>query len=92
MLNLTGRAVTRRVVFLAAAVGATEEYLGQRKVIVEETGLGLVNFLRNPEGYSSLADKVAGGVRRELEIIRKVDKKELVKGTATRVAKKIAGI
>lgn len=90
-LNLTGRAISRRIIALAAAAGVTEEYLAQRKGIVEVSEIGWVSFLRNPDD-PSLTDRVVGGVRRELEIVKKVDKRRLVKGAATRVAKRIVGI
>ena len=83
--------MTRRIIVLAAAAGATEEYLAQRKGIVEAPELEWVNFLQNP-GDPGLTDRFMGGIKRELEIVKKVGKTGLVKGAATRVAKKIVGI
>src|SRR3989344_5007557 len=90
-LNITGRVMTRRVIVLAAAVGVTGEYLVQRKGIVEAPELEWGNFLQNPVD-PSLTDRIAGGVRRELEIVKRVDKAGLAMGAATRVVKQVVGI
>lgn len=85
------RVINRRIIILAAAVGATEEYLVQRKEIVKEPEYDWQNFLEHPI-HNQLTDRIRGGIKRELEIVKKVDKTALVKGAATRVGKKFVGI
>ena len=72
-------------------MGVTEEYLAQRKGIVEASELEWVNFLPRNEALT-LRGWVAGGIKREMEVVKKTAKIRLAKGAATRVAKKIVGI